>query len=207
MDSGFPPLDPIAQSEHFETERLLVRRTVGSDGDLLRPTLESPGLVRGLRLDEPPNPQEFINQAVAGWEFPWTYEANFTFTLIEKARQQAVGYAAMHVERNEDGGLRIEPDIVISPDFYRKGYAYEAMSGLIGWAFDDIEYPDDVVIDEVKALCLPSNSASIGLLEKLAEIGMEDLGLQEVPLRRRHQGEEPTITVRVFRVTRTGHRL
>ena len=206
MDSGFPPLDPIAQSDHFETEHLLVRRTVESDRDPLTPTLESPGLVRGLRLDEPPDPQEFINQAVAGWEFPWTYEANFTFTLIDKANQQVIGYAAMHVERNEDGSLRIEPDIVIAPNSYRKGYAYEAMRSLTAWAFNDIKYPNDVVIYEVRALCLPDNSASIGLLEKLAEIGMEDLGLQGVPLRRRHPGEESTITVRVFRVTRRSHK-
>jgi RimJ/RimL family protein N-acetyltransferase len=187
-------------------EHLLVWRTVESDRDPLRPTLESPGLMRGLHIDEAPDPQTFISQAVSGWEFQWTYEANFTFTLIDNANQQVVGYAAMHIERNEDGGLRGEPDIVIAPTSYRKGYANEAMRGLIAWTFNDIKYPNDVMIDEIKALCLPTNSASIGLLQKLAEVGMENLGLQKVPLRRPRPGQEPTITVRVFRVTRRSHR-
>jgi|SRR5208282_1668072 len=105
MDSGFPPLDPIAQSDHFETEHLLVRRTVESDRDPLTPTLESPGLVRGLRLDEPPDPQEFINRAIAGWEFPWTYEANFTFTLIDKANHSTFAFFGDAIDRAARAGV------------------------------------------------------------------------------------------------------
>jgi len=104
----------------------------------------------------PPDPEEFINKAVAGWEFPWTYEARFTFTLIDKASDQVAGCAIMQLkppDATEGRGLCAEPEIVIDRDLYGHGYGPEAMQGLIAWSFDDIRFPNDVIIEEVWAPC------------------------------------------------------
>lgn len=208
MDSSFHREDLIAQSDHFETQRLSVRKTIKSDKDALTPVLGNPDLVDGWRLAGPPDPEKFINQAVVGWEFPWTYEARFTFTLIDKASDRVVGCAVMQLKRPnaiEGRGLCAEPEIVIDRDLYGRGYGAEAMQGLIAWSFDDIRFPNDVIIEAVWAPCLPSNNGSIGLLSKLATMGMEDLGEQEIPLVSPRPGENPTITGRVFRLTRTNY--
>jgi RimJ/RimL family protein N-acetyltransferase len=208
MESSCYREEPIAQSDHFETQRLSIRKTIISDKDTLTPVLENPDLVDGWGLAGPPDPEEFVNQAVAGWEFPWTYEARFTFTLIDKASDRVVGCEIMQLKPPnaiEGRGLRAEPAIAIARDLYGNGYGYEAMHGLISWSFDDIRFPNDIMIEEVWAASRASNKGSIRLLSKLAAIGMEDLGEQEIPLVNPLPAEGPTIAGRVFRLTRTNY--
>jgi hypothetical protein len=76
------------------------------------------------------------------------------------------------------------------------------MRALLGWTFNELECPPGVSVDEVRAACLPSNSASLGLLKKLAAIGMKDLGEQQVPLMIPVQAGNQTTTAHVFGVTR-----
>lgn len=199
-DFEIPHIYPEAQSEHFETERLLVRRIVEDDVDSLRPILEDPDLSKWFGRDEPLDAQAAVNSAIALWEA----QVAWGFTIIEKASQHVVGYAGISLELREGGGRgwQAEPAIAITPDSRDQGYAYEAMCGLISWSFTDLEFPPGVTMDEVRAACLPCNTKSIGLLRKLADIGMKDLGEQEVTVKHPGPGEPRTRIARIFSITR-----
>jgi len=197
-----PPIYPTARREGFETERLLVRRTVRDDLGPLTPTLEAPDLAQWLGREDPIDPQVFIDAAVAGWEFqsPWT------FTIVERATQHVVGFAGISLEPRDGGGWEAEPIIAIAPGSRGQRYSYEAMRGLISWPFSDLECPPGVTLDEVRAVCLPENSAILHVLTRLAVIGMRDLGELEVPVRHPGPGEPRTRTARVFSITREDYR-
>ena len=198
IDNFTAPEYPTPKSEYFETERLLVRRTIKDDRDPLTPTLNNPGLAQGLGLDSPPDPQEFVDNSVR----EWSGGICWTFTIIEKASQRVVGFTRIDVRPRNGGGSQAEPTIGIAPDSQERDYAYETMRGLIAWSFNDIECPPGVTLGEVRAACRPSNTASLGLLKKLATIGMKDLGEQQVDsLSLRSDGNQ-TVTAHVFSVTR-----
>jgi len=196
------PEYPAPRSEQFETERLLVRRIVEDDRDPLTPTLKNPGLSQGLGLDKPSDPQAFIDHSIA----VWTRGTCWTFTIIEKASQRAVGYARIDIRAGNGGGSQAEPTISIAPDFQHRGYAYETMCGLIAWTFNDLEIPSDVTLDEVRAACLPSNIASLRLLKKLAAIGMKDVREEQVTSLSSGEYSNQTITAHVFSVTREDYK-
>lgn len=130
----------------------------------------------------------------------------WTFTIIEKATERVVGYARIDIHPGNYGGSQAEPTIGIAPNFQRRGYAYETMCGLIAWTFNDLEIPADVTFNEVRAACLPSNSASLGLLKKLAAIGMKDLEEQQVTSLTSSPGSNQTTTAHVFSVTREDYK-
>jgi hypothetical protein len=131
MDNFEPPaMYPVAKSEHFETERLLVRRIIEDDLVSLIPVLEDPDLAKWFGRNEPFDPQVFVNGAVAGWEA----QGSWAFTIIEKASEHVVGYAGISLELRGGGGRgwQAEPVIAIAPDSQGQGYAYDTMPGLIG---------------------------------------------------------------------------
>ena len=202
IDSFQMPEYPAPQSERFETARLLMCRTAREDLDPLEPTLQNPDLARGLGLDKLGDSQAFIEYSVAAW-----VQGNcWTFTIVEKADGRVVGFARIDLRPRRSGGSQAEPTVGIDPDFQRRGYAYEAMRGLIAWTFNDIECPPGVTISEVRAACLPSNSASLGLLKKLAAVGMTNLGEQQVDSLSPDPDGNQTTTAHVFSVTREDYR-
>jgi RimJ/RimL family protein N-acetyltransferase len=202
MDNFEPPaMYPVAKSEHFETERLLVRRIIEDDLESLIPILEDPDLAKWFGRNEPFDPQAFVNDAIAGWEA----QASWAFTIIEKASQHVVGYAGISLELRGGGGRgwQAEPVIAIAPDSQGQGYAYETMPGLIGWCFTELDCPPGVTLDEVRAGVLPCNTKSLGLLRKLTNIGIiKDLGEQEVRVKHTGPGEPRTRIAHVFGITR-----
>jgi RimJ/RimL family protein N-acetyltransferase len=162
--------------------------------------LEDADLAKWFGRSEQLDPQAFINGAIVAWDA----QVSWNFTIIEKASQNVVGYTGMSLEPRGGGGKgwQAEPVIVIATDSQGQRYAYEAMCGLIGWTFTGLECPPGVTLDEVRAACLPCNTASLGLLRKLADIGMEDLGEQEVTIKHSGPGEPQTRIAHVFGITR-----
>jgi RimJ/RimL family protein N-acetyltransferase len=190
-----------ARTEGFETEHLLVRRTVEGDRDSLTPILTNLDVVQGMGQDEPPDSSSldaFIAYSTAAWELGVCW----TFTIVEKDSERIVGFARMEARPSDRGGnqTQAEPTIGIGPGFRNRGYAYEVMAGLIMWTFEELEPWSNIVLDEVRAACLPSNEASLGLLRKLAAVGMEDLGEQQV--RKSYPDTNETTTVHIFSITR-----
>ena len=194
-----PAIYPTTQSDHFETERLLVRRTVVNDLGSLRSTLEDPDLARLLGRDESLDPQAVINDADSGWEA----HSAWTFTITVKATQHVVGFTGVSLEQREGRrGWQAEPVIAIAPDSRCQHYADEAMRGLIAWIFTDLDLPPDVMLDEVRAACVPDNDASIHLQQGLANVGMRDLDEQEVTVKHPRPGDPLTRPAHVFSISR-----
>jgi len=192
---------PVARSEHFDTERLLVRRIIEDDLESLIPTLEDRDLAKWFGRNEPLDPQAFVNDAIAGWEA----RSSWAFTIIEKASQHVVGYAGISLELRGGGGKgwQAEPAIAIASDSQGQGYAYETMPGLIGWCFTGLDCPPGT-LDEVRAGVLPCNAKSLGLLRKLTAIAIiKDLGEQDVRVKYPGPGEPRTRRARVFGITRS----
>src|SRR5262249_24445403 len=150
-----PPIYPQAQSEHFETERLLVRRIREDDLGPITPTLEDPDLAKLFGRGEPIDPQAFINDAIAASEA----HTSCNFTIIANETGHVVGYAGMSLEPRGGGGQgwQAEPAIAIAPDSRGNRYPYETMCGLLAWTFADLECPPGVTLNEIRAACLPYN--------------------------------------------------
>jgi RimJ/RimL family protein N-acetyltransferase len=195
-----PPIFPAAQSERFETERLLMRRVIEDDLDPLTPILQDPDVSEMFVRDRPIDPPAFIRDAIAAWKA----NSSWNFVIAEKSSHRIVGYLGMTLEMRGSGGegWQAEPAIVISADFRCQRYGEEAMRGLIAWTFAELECPPGVTLDEVRAACRPENTASLRLMEKLADIGMRDLGEQEVPVKNSSPGNRSNMPARVFRITR-----
>lgn len=195
----------IAQSDHFETEHLLARRTTGGDRDGLLPVLRNPGLLDGFRRASAPDPLAFVDEAIRAWD----EGRRFTFTLLEKVSNQTIGFVVMYIRVEAGTGLWGEPVIALDPAFYDRGYAYEAALGLATWAFESIKYPNGrPMLSEVRAACLPSNSRALNLLSILAEVVGANVVEREIPSldpQDSAAGEEPHITARVLTVTRENY--
>jgi len=204
MDLEPPNIYPTARSEHFETERLLVRRIATYDRDHLIPTLEDPDWARGFGYTNLPDFEAAIDGWVRSWDYP-AMQTAWTFTIIEKASEHIVGYARVQLRPRNGNGWQAMPEIAIAPGFRCGGYAYEVMCGLIAWIFDDLECPPNVKLDEVHSECLQSNDASLGLLRKLSAIGMRDLGEHEGTINVGNHETQPA-RVHVFSLTREDYR-
>lgn len=102
--------------------------------------------------------------------------------------QTAIGWGMWLIRLDEEhtvigsAGFKGKPDkkgcieigYGISPDYRRRGYTFEAVQALIGWAFDQPK------VSRVTAECLPENRGSKRILEKS---GMTNLGMQGMYLK------------------------
>jgi RimJ/RimL family protein N-acetyltransferase len=190
------------------TDRLLARRITTADGDALRPALENPDLLAGFHIEAAPDAGPWIDAMAGGWDDG----ALFAFVLLDRssAREPAVGFIEQRPERfkdHRDGLLWAEPSIALDPAYYGRGYAFEAMCALLAWSFDVIRYPTGAGIDGIRALCVPSNVASLRLLTKLGSVGMRDCGQQVVQVRDPAviAGHDPQMTACVFAIMREDH--
>ncbi len=86
---------------------------------------------------------------LAGWLY-WYW--------IHRDHRVLVGCGGFKGEPNEQGS--VEVGYTVFPEFQRSGYASEATSGLIGWAFTDDR------VRSVAAETYPELAASIRVMEK-----------------------------------------
>ncbi|MBK8020194.1 MAG: GNAT family N-acetyltransferase [Chloroflexi bacterium] len=92
--------------------------------------------------------------------------------IIVDAQRLVIGSAGYKGKPDKRGSIEI--GYGISPEFRRQGYTFEAVRGLIEWAFGQ---PNVVC---VTAECLPDNNGSKRILEK---VGMTNHGLQGMYLK------------------------
>lgn len=167
-----------ALSEGFDTEHLTARRTVAEDREGLRPTLLNPGFAAAF--GHPFNADTFADSAAQRWG-----EDRFILTLVTREDPNIVGFATVHptLVAGLDGSLTASLEIAFDPAYHRRGFGFELMPALIGWAFDAVVYPLGQTLSRLQMLCRASNTASIGLMVQLARYGVRDLGeFDEIPL-------------------------
>lgn len=92
--------------------------------------------------------------------------------MLLNSERQVIGSAGFKGKPDRRGCIEI--GYGISQDYRRKGYTFEAVSGLIAWAFQQPR------VTRVTAECLPENMGSKRILEKS---GMTNLGMQGMYLK------------------------
>ena len=152
----------------LETERLILRQIDESDAALQDRVLNTPtvmehlGGVKELHEIEAKHAKVMAMFAREGFGF---------MMLIEKATGDLVGHAGMKKVDNVLAPNVGDHEIgwLVREDRWRRGYAFEAMSAVIDWAFTRHAVPHLV------ALTSPSNIGSWKLMEKLGMVRREDL--------------------------------
>ena len=91
-------------------------------------------------------------------------QSGIQLAIINKVSERLVGDIYLKQEENT-----FWLGYTINPANARQGYAYEAVSGIIGWLKEND-------VDKVLADTMPENAASISLLKKL---GFSSLGTDE----------------------------
>jgi len=95
--------------------------------------------------------------------------SGFEFWMIVKDEDKTIiGDIGFKGAPNDKGEVEIGYGIIESE--WRNGYGYEAVQGLVNWAFAQ------TAVNIVKASCLWNNQGSIGILRKLA---MEEVSRDE----------------------------
>jgi ribosomal-protein-alanine N-acetyltransferase len=87
--------------------------------------------------------------------------------IMHNADRMVFGSAGFKGKPDENG--KVEIGYGISPSYRRQGYTFEAAQGLVTWGF---QHPE---VQHITAECLPENTGSKRILEKL---GMTNLGIQ-----------------------------
>jgi [ribosomal protein S5]-alanine N-acetyltransferase len=93
------------------------------------------------------------------------------WVIVHKAEQVVIGDAGF--KGKPDANRTVDIGYGIIPSYRRQGYGYEAALGLRDWAFTQPE------VERMTADCLPQNTASARILEKLGmrQIGTSDMGM------------------------------
>jgi len=167
----------------IETDRLILRRVRPGDAALQHRLLNAPEMMRHLG-----GPKSLEEIEIRHGRIMESY-ANHGFgfmMLIEQASGELVGHAGM---KRVDNALAPNPGDheigwVVRQDRWRRGYAHEAMRGVIGWAFQTLGAPHLV------ALTSDANVASWKLIEKLGMKRRRDLDFDDPAFR---PEENPTI--------------
>ena len=139
---------------YLETEQLVLRRLTVEDAEFVLTLLNQPSFLRYIgdkkvrNLDDAR--QYILNGPVASYE-----RHGFGLNLVElKASHTPIGICGL-LKRDE----LPDPDIgfALMPDFWNKGFAYEAANAVL----------QDARLERVLAITSLDNDASINLLQRL----------------------------------------
>ena len=106
-------------------------------------------------------PQVKLNPSVNKWFVRW---------MVEKTSREIVGSISFHGPPDEQGMMEI--GLGVHPDFHRRGYATEALTGMWTWV---VEQPG---VELLRYTVAPDNFASVALVKKF---GFERVGQQIDP--------------------------
>ncbi|WP_298470725.1 GNAT family N-acetyltransferase [uncultured Erythrobacter sp.] len=156
----------------LETERLVLRKIDENDAVLQHRLLNTPtvmahlGGVKELHEIEAKHAKTMASFARNGFGF---------MMMIEKASGDLVGHAGLKQVDNPLAANTGDYEIgwLVREDRWRRGYAYEAMKGVLEWAFGSIGAP------HVVALTSESNIGSWKLMEKLGMQRRKDLDFDD----------------------------
>lgn len=146
-----------AQGTDIETDRLILRPITAEAAAAL--VADRPAATEILRAAIPgdwphPNLLEFLPQLAGLGDALQPFGA---LAIVERATNEVVGDIGFHGPPDSDG--RVEVGYSIVPDRRRRGYAAEALAGLVDWT------ARQAGVREVMARCEPSNVGSVRTLE------------------------------------------
>ncbi|MEM1132345.1 MAG: GNAT family N-acetyltransferase [Pseudomonadota bacterium] len=156
----------------LDTERLLLRRIEEGDAELQYRYLNSPAIMEHLG-----GVQELANiQAKHDKTMEYFSRHGFGFMfLIEKGSNELVGHAGL--KRVDNTHARNQGDFeigwLVREDRWRRGYAFEAVTAVIDWAFATHNAP------HVVALTSERNTPSWRLMDKLGMERRRDLDFDD----------------------------
>jgi RimJ/RimL family protein N-acetyltransferase len=140
----------------WETERLILRPIEGDDLDAYTELWQDPEFTR--HIGGRPSSRHDMWHNLAGNAGCWLMSGVGPLTVIEKASGQLVGRAGLW---NEPGWPGVEACWFIGRPWWGRGYAGEAATAAITWAFANRG------IGEITTPILPGNTPSIRVAEKL----------------------------------------
>jgi RimJ/RimL family protein N-acetyltransferase len=156
LDTDFEPLT---------TERLRLRRSRPEDADVISAYRTDPEVHRyqGWERTDPQGVRAEIEDMAA--RAPGSPGGWVQLSVEDKATGQLVGDVGLSPAEDEPGVIKV--GYTISPKFQGKGYATEAVSALVDYAFDVLG------ADIVRAYASADNAASIRVAEKAGFTLME----------------------------------
>ena len=153
MTSSRPQL---SAPEHFETERLRAYRLRPEHFALLLALHQDPvtmASLGGVRSEE--QTRDYMQRFLDHWE-----QNGFGMWLLYDREQRFVGRTALR-RMELDGQMEVEVGCALLAPFWNKGLASEIVRALVELAFVRLG------LSNVVGFALPSNAASIRLLQKL----------------------------------------
>ena len=146
----------------LETERLVLRPLKDDDVDDYFAVLDSPEVRRWLHLPESLDRSDAWQQ-IAGFLGQWVLRGTGQWALEERSTGAFLGRAGLHrPERPDWPG--VEVGWTLHPDHWGKGYATEAGTAAIRYAFAELE------LDRIFSCILADNGPSQAVARRL---GME----------------------------------
>jgi [ribosomal protein S5]-alanine N-acetyltransferase len=156
-----------------ETERLVLRPFTEDDVDAYAAVLQTPQVRASLHLPDDVGREQAwlgIAQQLGQWELRGTGQ----WALEEKASGAFVGRAGTHFPELADWP-GIEVGWTLHPDHWGKGYATEAGSASVVWAFAHHD------VDALYSVILPENLASQSVARRLGFTPWEERVLKSFP--------------------------
>ena len=142
----------------YETERLILRPTNESDAAYILELINTPKWLKNIG-DRKVHTKEDAIKYIQERMLPQLERLGFSnFTVIRKSDGAKMGSCGLYDREGLEG---LDIGFAFLPAFEKKGYAYEAASRIKQAAIEDFG------IEIIKAIAIPSNTASQNLLEKL----------------------------------------
>lgn len=146
-----------AHFQSIETERLILRPFTMEDAPAMFAYTSVPENCRYVRWDahtEPAQDEEFLREVLERYE----NHRDFIWGITLRETGQLIGTCRLFDIRPDDG--RVEVSYMISPAVQGKGYASEAIRGVIRYAFSVLGFT------RVQARCVAENLASERVMQK-----------------------------------------
>ena len=147
----------FAGNPEYDTERLFLRKLLPKDADDMFAYARLPETSKYLLWDPHPSPSytEDLNRYLQK-EYATGRYSDFTIVLKENGKMiGTVGFTA-YDEKNKVA----EVGYVISPEYWNRGVATEALAAILGIAFNELG------VERVEAKYMPENIYSKRVMEK-----------------------------------------
>ena len=151
------PADPAFTD--LRTDRLVIRRFRSEDADAFARYRADPDVARYQSWDgyTHARAETFVAGMAAlhpGMPGEW-----YQFAVVDPSTDELLGDVALRVD--DDDASRAELGFTLAPDHQGKGYATEAVTSVIAYAFERLG------VETVFAIADARNDASIALLERI----------------------------------------
>ncbi len=155
--------------KRFETERLILTSTTTEDATLQLAVMNSEDWINYIG-DRNVHDVEAAKKYIEQRTLPQFLRLGFgNYTLSLKSTGEKIGFCGLY---DRDGLEGLDIGFALLPQFYKKGYSFEACQPLLAFAFNEKNY------SKVSAITVPENKASIALIEKLGFSYIKDIELE-----------------------------